>query len=380
MRAAAASVHRPAAGVGFAVRVMPELPVCAVRAFVRGGSRSEELPGTCCMTGRLLSEGTTARSWSRLSDELDDRGMTLVSYGTAGAHALALDALAEDWERALDLAAELLLEPAFPHDRCAWLRGQTTSELHSLADQPEVVSAWAFRRQLYTPHPLQWPLQGEARALARIDPGLCRRFHRAGLRRGVGVTVTGAIDEEAVVARLEGLFARGDARADRAPEPPAPVPRPGRLEVAVPGEGQAHVFAGRLTVSRRSPDLPALELLGVILGAADGLHGRLPRRVREQDGNAYVVAVQSAAGAGVDPGHLSIYVGTSPAAVPAVERAVVEELATLVERGVTADELDAARSYLLAVDAFRRETARQWADLLLEELFYEQPFGSRAWL
>ena len=141
----------------------------------------------------------------------------------------------------------------------------------------------------------------------------------------------------------------------------------------IEAEDQAHLYIGHLTVPRRHPDYAALELLAVILGSGAGLTGRIPVRIREREGLAYTAYAQTAAGAGTDPGRLVAYVGTSPATVEQAERGVVEEIARLVDGGIEDAELEEARAYLLGREPFRRETARQWAELLIDAEHYGLP-------
>ena len=65
---------------------------------------------------------------------------------------VAVDCLTRDWRQALDWMTELVFEPAFPVDRCAWQRRQGGAELESLRDEPDSKAAWAFAEQLYSPH------------------------------------------------------------------------------------------------------------------------------------------------------------------------------------------------------------------------------------
>jgi len=116
---------------------------------------------------------------------------------------------------------------------------------------------------------------------------------------------------------------------------------------------------GHLTVPRGHADYEALELVAVVLGSGAGLTGRIPARIREREGLAYTAYAQTIAGSGFDSGRLVAYVGTSPDTVAQAERGVVEEIARLVDGGVTEDELEEARAYLLGRDPFQRETARQ---------------------
>lgn len=390
MTPARATLDRPPAlepgRLSLSVRRVEGPGVAAVRAWVPGGARSETLPGQALVTGRALSEGTRRRDWRRIADEAEALGASVSSSASFEALGVTVDARSAHWEPALEWAAELLAEPAFPEDRCRWVARQTAAELESLADQPDVRTAWAFLEQLYAPHPRSRPIQGSAESLAALGPADCLAFHRRSLAGGVCVSVAGAVEEEAVAERVRRLFAFAGTppRDPAAPSDLPAIPPPEGLAerhrgIELPPGDQAHLFAGCLTVARAHADRHALELLGVVLGAGAGLTGRLPERVREREGLAYSVQVQTLAGAGLDPGRLVVYVGTSPATLDRAERAIVEELARLVDDGVTAREVEEARGYLLGREPFRRETARQWAELLSEAALYGVPEDDPEW-
>lgn len=355
------------------VRRVEGAPVVAIRLSLQAGARHEPIPGQALLTGRMLTEGTRRRDWRRIAEDAEGKGMIVQSNGDFDGIGVSVDALAKDWELALEWAAELLLDSAFPEDRCAWLGRQAAAELESLADQPEVKTAWGFLEQLYTPHPRSRPLHGNEASLLALTPADCAEFHRRARAHGIVASVAGTVDEDAVRRRLLELLDGPAADAQPYPEPLAPVGGEERGVVHTDAEDQAHLYVGHLSVPRRHPDHAALEVLSVILGSGAGLTGRIPARIREREGLAYTTYAQTVAGAGLDPGRLVAYVGTSPATIEQAERGVAEEIARLVEDGITDAELEEARAYLLGREPFRRETARQWADLLTEALEYRLP-------
>ena len=360
------------------IRRVEGAPVVAIRLWLRGGARAEAVPGQALVTGRMLTEGTRSRDWKKIADEAESKGMILSSYSTFECHGVSVDALSRDWEQALDWAVELLLDPAFPEDRCSWVAKQGAAELESLTDQPDVKTAWGFLGQLYAPHPRSRPLHGSVESLLGITPDHCSAFHAAALTGGVKVAVAGVIDEEPVRKRLESLLARPPRRGEPLPEPLAPAGVEERAMVETDAEDQAHLFVGHLTVPRNHPDYTALEMVAVTLGSGAGLTGRIPTRIREQEGLAYSAHAQTVAGSGEDPGRLVAYVGTSPATVARAEAGVIEEIERLVKDGIEPAELEEARAYLLGREPFRRETARQWADLLTEAVQYDLPLDDPA--
>jgi len=361
------------------VRRIEGAPVVAVRVALVGGARVEPAPSTALLTGRMLAEGSIRRDYRQLALDAESRGASLVSYGGYESIGVAVDALAADWRRALDLAAELLFEPAFPEERLSLLTRQAAAELESYADQAEVATAQAFSADLYGAHARGRPLQGDERSLAALAPADCRRCHAEALRAGGVVVIAGAIDEGEVGAAAEALFG-GLAPLGTVPEPRVAPPPPAarRREVTTRARDQAHLFVGQLTVRRGDPDHAALELAGVALGSGAGLTGRIPFRVREREGLAYAAAADTVAGAGLDPGRLFAYAGTSPETVGRAEAAAIEEISTYVAEGPTAGELEEARSYLLGREPFRRETARQWADLAAQAALLGLPLEDAA--
>ncbi len=366
----------------FRVRRVPGVPVVAARLWLRGGSRLEEIPGQSLVTGRLLTEGTRQRRWDRIATEAEDRGILLQSFSTLDTVCVSIEALAGDWALALAWLAELTLEPSFPEGRFDWIRRQAGAELESLFDQPQARTGHAFLDQLYHPHAYARPLQGDRESLERLCTGDCATFHRRLLDWGGTAVVTGDIDEAAVEKRLGELFA--DLRGPLTDPRPAVASPQGRdsarVEVAAGNGEQAHLCAGHLTVARAHPQLPALEVAGVVLGAGAGMSGRLLERIREREGLAYACDIHVAAGSGLDPGRLVAYAGTSPATLEQAERAVREELVRVVEDGIEQSELEDARAYLIGRDPFRRETARQWAGLLAEAELYGLPTDRPEWV
>lgn len=368
--------------LGLRARHIPGPPLMSVRARLRGGLFNEGEPGLALLTGRLLAEGTRKRGWQEIATAAEDYGMYLQSFASGESIGVAIDALAADADLALDWMAEILTEPVFPEDRFEWIRKQAQAELESLLDQPNYRTGRAFARQLYGEHPYGRALHGTAESLAARSRDECAAFHGQTLAWGGCIVVTGAIDEEAMLRRLEERF-RG-VLPPAVARPLAPPPRSSEIreQELFSGEAdQAHVFSGHLTIERRSPDLPALDILGVVLGAgAAGNSGRLPGRIREKEGLSYAVDVATSSGAGNGPGHLMVYCGTSPDQAKHAVRAIAEELEKLLQDGIDDQELEEARSYLLGSDALRRETLRQWSELLAESVLFGLKSEDPSWV
>lgn len=370
------------ATLGLRVRHLPGPPLFSVRARLRGGLLNEDLPGLALLTGRMLAEGTQSRDWRRISTEAEDHGMYLQSFAGGESIGVAIDALAADADLALEWMAEILTQPTFPQDRFEWLKRQTLGELDSLLDQPQYRTGRAFSKQLYGEHPYGRSLFGSAEDLLARTREECVEYHRRTLGWGGCIVVTGAIDEDEILKKLVDRFQGILPEPQKRPAAAPPVSSETKEQELISGESdQAHVFSGHLTVDKKHEDLPALDILGIVLGAgAAGNSGRLPNRIREKEGLAYAVEVATSAGAGQGPGHLMVYCGTSPDKARHAGSAIQEEIEKLLQEGIADQELDEARSYILGSDALRRETLRQWSDLLSESVLFGLKTDDPAWV
>jgi zinc protease len=319
------------------VRRVEGPPVVALRLWLWGGSRVEEVPGLAWVTGRMLSEGTRSRDWRAIAEACEAKGCVLSSYGGLEAHGVGLDCLKRDWRTALDWLAELVFEPSFPLDRCVWQRRQGSAELESLRDEPDSKAAWAFSKHLYGAHAAGRPLPGSAASLARVDPALCDAFHRGAFERGGVLTIAGDVDVDEVTAAATGRFDGLSSAGVMAPAVALPTGLAAkRRRIKTTSRDQAHLFLGHLTVPRNHADVPALEVASVVLGSGAGLTGRIPGRIREREGLAYSAFASAVVGASIDPGRLLMHIGTSIETVGKAETVAREELARFVEDGLTA--------------------------------------------
>ncbi|MFQ5892733.1 MAG: M16 family metallopeptidase, partial [Nitrospinota bacterium] len=128
---------------------------------------------------------------------------------------------------------------------------------------------------------------------------------------------------------------------------------------------QSHIILGFPGVRFDSPERYPLDVLeGVLAGQA----GRLFVELRDKRGLAY--ALTAFAQANLDPGFIAVYLGTSPEHVDEAVAGIRQELQRLVEEPVGAEELEAARRFVVGRYERRHQTnAAQAESLALMELY-----------
>jgi len=90
------------------VRSWCDSKVVSVQVRLAGGSRTEQVPGQASITGRMLAEGSQRRDWRQIAEQAEGLGMSIMAFGGLETIGVAIEALAQDWERAVEWAAELV--------------------------------------------------------------------------------------------------------------------------------------------------------------------------------------------------------------------------------------------------------------------------------
>jgi zinc protease len=132
-------------------------------------------------------------------------------------------------------------------------------------------------------------------------------------------------------------------------------------------KAQADIAYGFTAVNRRDPSYYAFWLMNNAFGQY-ALGGRLGDSIRERQGMAYYVS--SSLDANIAEGPLVVRAGVSPAHVDRAVASIDEEVARLVREGLTQEELDASRCYLVGSIPRALETNAAIASFLQSEEFF----------
>lgn len=371
-------------GNGLPVYVVPDrsLPLVDVVLALPVGDRDEGPgeDGIASMTAAMVRRGGAAGLGpEELDDEIDALGARIASSGSWARTVLALDTGSEALDRGLELLAAIVFEPRFDEQRLAQAKDNLRVSLLAEGDDPRSVLDREWSRLVHGPDSPHSRRLTET-SVAAFERDALARFHRRHWRpEGAVIAVSGDVDAEAVVARLDELFgdwegpervAGGETEVSADPAPAEPV-KPGfRPDIAAASPGwwlidrqgtQAAVALGHRGAEFDSwdhRDRWALMLLTEILDGP-GAVSRLRARLQLEEGLTYrvltwfdleVVPAESTRGRPPTPsaGEFRIFLETAPESAAVAAAAVLEELGRLRRGDVTAAEIATARRSLLA--------------------------------
>jgi zinc protease len=347
-------------GLTILVKDNPNNASVTLRGRMRAGGLfdTDKTTGLAHFTVAGLQRGTRKRTFQKLNEELDRYGM---SFGIgAGTETVGFSgkALVEDFDRLLDLAADVVIHPVFPRTEVEKLRAEILADLKEADQDTQHVAYREFRKLCYpAAHPYHRLSDGTAATVRRLALNRLRAFHARYFRPDVTTIVAvGDVRAEQAIAKIERAFgrwrARGKPEAYAIPSAP-PLKQIARRSIAVDGKTQADIVLGYPALRRSDPDYYALMMGNLIFGHL-GLYGRLGANVRDRQGLAYYVYSSVEAGLGAGP--WTVRAGVNPMNIDRAIDGILAEIARLSSAPVTQDEFGEARDFVTGSLALRLET------------------------
>ncbi|MEM9249563.1 MAG: pitrilysin family protein [Pseudomonadota bacterium] len=336
-------LHRLSNGLRIVTEHMPGLESAAVGLWVDVGGRHErpEQNGIAHFLEHMAFKGTARRSALQIAEEIEDVGGYINAYTSRETTAYYARVLGGDVPLALDVIADIVLNPTLPEAEIEVERGVILQEIGQALDTPDdIVFDWLQEAAF------------PGQALGRTILGPVERvqaFTQADLARFVGehygpdqlvLSAAGAVDPDAIVAQAEGLFGHLPSNLH------GPAERArfsgGEKRVLKPLE-QVHLTLALEGPGYGSDDLYASQIYATLLGG--GMSSRLFQEAREKRGLCY--SVFASAGSYADTGMLTVYAGTGAEDVGALSRLIVDEVRRVAE-DLSDAELARARAQMKA--------------------------------
>jgi zinc protease len=354
-------------GVVVLVNEAHTTPSATVLVGVRAGAYYDPAgrEGTAALVGRVLDRGTTTRSATEIADALDGCGASLSVI--AGRHQLTVSAtcLSEDVEAIFSLVADLVRHPQFDEREVATRRAELLTAILQDEDDPAAVAVDVLMSRLYPGHPYGRRPRGTPQTVEQIGREQLTAFHRAWFTpQGTTVVVVGDVDADQMIREVTRAFQTWAVERPLDPSP-SRVSRPSqRYAEIVPmmNKAQADVAYAFVGVRRSDPDYYAAWVMNNALGQY-ALGGRLGDSIRERQGMAYYV--YSTLDASLAEGPLMVRAGVAAENVDRTVASIDRELTAVRTEGVTANELDESKSYLIGSIPRQLETNAGIAGFLL---------------
>jgi predicted Zn-dependent peptidase len=330
---------------------LPSVRSAALGIWAGVGSRDEgsEHAGATHYLEHLLFKGTSRRSALEISAAMDAVGGELNAFTAKEYTCYYARVLDADLPLAIDVLSDMVTSSLIePRDVDAE-RGVILEEIAMNEDDPADLVHEAFAGQLFGDTPLGRPILGTVDSINAISRDRIAEHYRARYTPdSLVVAAAGNLSHEGVVELVRAAFGAALERSAAQPEPPrlsggeADSARGTGVRLLSRPVEQANLVLGCAGLARTDSRRFALGVLNAALGG--GMSSRLFQEVREKRGLAY--SVYSFSSQHADCGQWGVYAGCLPAKADDVLAICQDEIAKVIDSGLTDEELARGKGQL----------------------------------
>lgn len=250
------------------------VPVVRFDLLVDAGfaADSQAVPGTARITMDMLDEGTRHRTSLEISEGLAMLGASLSTGCSLDTCTVSLNALHRNMDEALDLYADVILNPAFPREDFVRLQARHLAGIRQEKSDPGGMAMRVFPQEVYgSGHPYGVPFSGSGMEadVAKLTPADLSRFYQTWFRpNNATLIVVGDTTLAEVTPKLERLLGGWKSGAVPAKQVGrvAPQEKPVVYLVDRPGSIQSMIIVGNLAPPRAESNDDAIGMMNKLLG------------------------------------------------------------------------------------------------------------------
>ncbi|HEY1256277.1 MAG TPA: pitrilysin family protein, partial [Terracidiphilus sp.] len=345
----------------------------AMGVWIKSGSRCEvaSSSGISHFVEHMLFKGTRSRTAQHIAREMDSIGGNLDAFTGKETICFNVKSLAEHVPIALDVLADLVLNPVFAATDIERERGVILEEIKIDEDNPDVLVHELFTQAFWKDHPLGWPILGTTATVAGLDQRSLMDYHLDRFHGGNMIfSAAGNLDHDEFVETIMRKFATLPSGATlhelAAPEAGARIVQRNKKSLE-----QVQICLGVPAPPITDENRYATLILNTVLGG--GMSSRLFQTIREERGMAY--SIYSDISPYRDTGTLCVYAGTSAGKALEVVDLILAEFRKLKQEPLNAEELTRAKDQVKGNILMGLESSNaRMANLARQEMYFHEFF------
>ncbi|MCQ2947569.1 insulinase family protein [Helicobacter pylori] len=323
-------------------------------AFRGGGSLSDKNQlGLAKLFAQVLNEGTKELGTVGFAQLLEQKAISLNVDTSTEDLQITLEFLKEYEDEAIMRLKELLKSPNFTQNALEKVKTQMLAQLLQKESDFDYLAKLTLKQELFANTPLANASLGTKESLQKIKlEDLKQQFAKVFELNKLVVVLGGDLKIDQTLKRLNNalnFLPQGQAYE----EPYFETSDKKSEKILYKDTEQAFVYFGApFKIKDLKQDLAKSKVMMFVLGG--GFGSRLMEKIRVQEGLAYSVYIRSnfSKVAHFASGYLQTKLSTQAKSVALVKKIVKE----FIEKGMTQQELDDAKKFLLGSEPLRNET------------------------
>jgi zinc protease len=322
--------------------------------------------GLASFAAAMMREGTTTRTSAQISEALETMGASLSVSGPVSSTNADIfgSSLTESLPRLMELAADVILHPAFAQAEWDRYKARTKPTYTQLRTNSSFLANEMFNKVVFGSHPASriFSTPSALDAVSAADLAEYYRTHYAPDHAIIAfagdITLAQARD---LATKYFGDWKRSGATPAKVTDPSA-MGAPKVYLVNRPNSVQTTFYVGTQGLKRNDPDYPALAVANRVLG---GVMGRLFRHLREEKGYTYGIGSNIQ----LSP-YTSAWLSSTSVRTEVTEpalRDLMAEIAEMRDKPVPEKELADSKRALVATFALSLESPQQLLQYSLDK-------------
>ncbi len=333
-----------------------EVGYCGI--IINAGSRDEqeEEHGMAHFIEHVIFKGTKKRKAFHVLSRLEDVGGELNAYTTKEETCIYASFLKEDYERSMELIADISFHSIFPEKELEKEKEVIIDEINSYKDSPAELIFDDFEEQLYPEHSIGRNILGDENKLKSFTKKDIQKFMDENYHTDQIVFCSvGSQNFKKIIKLADKYF--GDIPENRRTKKREDIPASNPTIIKVDKDTyQSHIILGCTAYDYNHPKRLGLHLLNNLLGGP-GMNSRLNMCLREKKGIAY--NIESSYTPFYGTGVFSIYFGTDRKNIDKSIKIIFNELNKLRNKELGSMQLHKAKRQLkgqIAISSENKES------------------------
>jgi len=348
------------------------IPIVSMQlVFKNAGHLSNTKDGLADLAAKLMNEGTKKEGSVGFATKLDAHAVDLHAGVGRESFVIELSALKSEFAYAVERLEELLKDPNYTQEAMDHVKRQKIGWLAQKKGDFDYIAATALRAELFKGEALGRPYSGTLESVESISLEDVKTFisTHLGYNNVIGV-VGGDIsfkEAEDYLVRVLSLLPKVETREVKR------IKASDKKEVLLIDEDtqQAYIYFGApFNYAYSEKDQYLAKIAEYMLGGA-GFGSRLMEEIRVKRGLTY--GVYSSLRRTKSVSYLSGYVQTKLSTQDETKELVQKVVDDFIKEGITAEELDKTKKFLLGSEPLRTETLSQRLHRAYNDYYYERP-------
>lgn len=335
------------------------LPIVSVQlVFENGGSiANAKHAGLARAVAKLYGEGTKTLGSKEFSKRLDAKAIHISASAGGETFMFELSCLKEYMQEGVDALSALLSDPNLSDEALDQVKTVTLGEIQRKSTDFDYVADNSLKELLFKDTVMALPAIGTAKSVGALKVANIKAFIDEHLVSSRAICVIGGdVSRDEATQSVQKVLATLK-KGSKTELPYFDVTAKAKEEIIRKKTEQAYVYFGSPFKMKTGDEDYYKSRVAIFILGSSGFGSRLMEEIRVKKGLAY--SAYGRVNVNRSNAYFSGYLQTKLESQDEAQKSVNEVIKTFVEKGVTQEELDQAKKFLLGSEPLRVETLSQ---------------------